>query len=189
MTTPARSRGSGSLVPSGLAQVGIAAAALASTACGGTPKTPQVVPQAANAHLIDSQGRETGTASVLLSKGGGLLVLKLWGVAPGVHGLHLHTTGMCDPPGFLSADAHYNPQKRQHGSRNPQGPHAGDLPNVVARGDSTVDTTLAIPADLVRAIGPGAAAKALVVHAGPEDLKTDPSGNSGPRIACGVLQR
>jgi len=173
---------------SAVSRIIIAAAALSSVACG-KPKPAQVVPSAANAHLIDTQGRETGTAAVLERQSGGLLVLKLRRIPPGVHGLHLHTTGMCDPPGFLSADAHYNPQKRQHGTRNPQGAHAGDLPNVVARADSTVDTTLAIPADLVRAIGPGAAAKALVVHAGPDDLKTDPSGNSGPRIACGVLQR
>jgi Cu-Zn family superoxide dismutase len=172
-----------------LPRIGFAAAALLGAACGGPPKPAQVVPSAANTHLIDAQGRETGTAAVLQSKSGGLLVLKLWSIPPGVHGLHLHTTGMCDPPGFLSADAHYNPGKRQHGTKNPQGTHAGDLPNVVARADSTVDTTLAIPMDLVHAIGRGAAAKALVAHAGADDLRTDPSGSSGPRIACGVLQR
>lgn len=170
-----------------LPRAGGAAAIALSAACGGNPKPARVVPAAAHAHMIDSEGHETGTASVLQSRAGGLLVLKLRNVPPGVHGLHVHATGMCDPPGFLSADAHFNPRNRKHGTKNPQGPHAGDLPNVVARTDSTVDTTLAVPTDLLRALGPGAAARALVLHAGPDDLMTDPAGNAGPRIACGVL--
>jgi superoxide dismutase, Cu-Zn family len=159
------------------------------TACSSHSKPADVVPSAANTTLIDSQGRRLGTAAVVPSKSGGLLVLKLTGVPPGDHGLHLHATGACDPPSFASAGPHYNPTNRKHGAKNPQGPHAGDLPNVVARPDSSIDTTLAIPAEAVSAIGSGTAARALVLHAQRDDLMTDPSGNSGNRIACGVLQR
>jgi Cu-Zn family superoxide dismutase len=164
-------------------------AAGATSACGGNPKPARVVPPAARTQLIDIQGHPVGTASVLESSAGGLLVLKLRSIPPGVHGLHLHANGACDPPNFGTAGPHYNPGNRKHGSRNPQGPHAGDLPNVTARADSTVDTTLAVPGDLVRAIGSGANARALVLHASPDDLMTDPSGSSGDRIACGVLER
>jgi superoxide dismutase, Cu-Zn family len=167
----------------------LAATGAVGLGCGGNPKPARVVPPVANTQLIDVQGRPAGTASVLDSKSGGLLVLKLRNLSPGLHGLHLHGTGACDPPNFGSAGPHYNPANKKHGSKNPQGPHAGDLPNVAARADGTVDTTIAFPAELVRAIGSGAAARALVVHAGPDDLMTDPSGNSGDRVACGVLQR
>jgi superoxide dismutase, Cu-Zn family len=161
----------------------------AALACGGAQKPPQVVPSAANTTLVNGAGRRIGTAAVLPSKTGGLLVLKLTGIPPGTHGLHLHAQGLCEPPKFESAGPHYNPAGRKHGARNPQGPHAGDLPNVVARADSSVDTTLAIPAEVVNAIGSGTGAKSLVLHADPDDLTTDPSGNSGARFACGVLQR
>jgi len=168
----------------------LALATLGTTvACSSQSKPAQVVPSAANTVLIDAQSRRLGTAAVVPSKSGGLLVLKLKGVPPGQHGLHLHATGACDPPNFGSAGPHYNPANRKHGTKNPQGPHAGDLPNVLARPDSSVDTTLAIPAAVVSAIGSGPAARALVLHAQPDDLTTDPSGNSGDRIACGVLQR
>jgi Cu-Zn family superoxide dismutase len=161
----------------------------ATAACSSQTKPARMVPSAANTVLVDAQSRRLGTAAVVPSKAGGLLVLKLTGVPPGEHGLHLHATGACDPPSFASAGPHYNPANRKHGAKNPQGPHAGDLPNVVARPDSSIDTTLAIPGEAVGAIGSGRAAKALVLHAQRDDLTTDPSGNSGDRIACGVLER
>jgi Cu-Zn family superoxide dismutase len=165
------------------------AAATALGACGGNPKPARVVPPAAHAQLTDFRGRPVGTVSVLETKAGGLLVLKLRAIPPGVHGLHVHTLGVCEPPVFASAGPHYNPGNRQHGFKNPRGPHAGDLPNVTAGADSAVDTTIGVAGDLVRAIGTGAGARALVLHASADDLMTDPSGNSGDRIACGVLQR
>jgi Cu-Zn family superoxide dismutase len=167
----------------------LVAAIGAAAGCSGHSKPPRVVPSAANTTLINAQGRRLGTAAVVPSKSGGLLVLKLTGVPPGEHGLHIHATGACDPPDFTSAGPHYNPANRKHGAKNPQGPHAGDLPNVVARPDSSIDTTLAIPAEAVSAIGSGPAARALVLHAQRDDQMTDPSGGSGDRIACGVLER
>jgi Cu-Zn family superoxide dismutase len=157
-------------------------------ACGGSSKPPQVVPSSANTTVINRDGRKIGTAAVLSSKSGGLLVLKLSGVPPGPHGLHLHAGSTCDPPKFDTAGPHYDPGTHKHGSKNPAGPHAGDMPNVIARADSSVDTTLAIPASVVSAVGHGMTARTLVLHAGADDLATDPSGNSGPRFACGVLE-
>jgi Cu-Zn family superoxide dismutase len=110
-------------------------------------------------------------------------------VAPGTHGLHLHETGRCDPPGFESAGPHVNPSRRAHGLRNPAGAHAGDLPNVRASSAGVIDTTLVLARSVLGAdvAGAGAPARAIVLHARADDLMTDPSGNSGARIACGVL--
>jgi Cu-Zn family superoxide dismutase len=110
---------------------------------------------------------------------------------PGGHGLHIHAVGRCDPPDFTSAGGHFNPGGKQHGRSNPAGPHSGDLPNLVvaASGEAGLDiTTKAIT------LGPGpnsilAQPTALVVHANPDDDRTDPTGNSGGRIACGVITR
>jgi Cu-Zn family superoxide dismutase len=109
-----------------------------------------------------------------------------------VHGIHFHAVGRCDPPDFMSAGDHFNPTNRQHGQRNPQGPHAGDLPNltVEANGTATYQATNALVT-----LGPGANSlldadgSALVIHADPDDDVTDPAGNSGGRIACAVIAR
>ena len=105
------------------------------------------------------------------------------GLAPGDHGLHLHAVGRCDGPAFATAGAHWNPASRQHGHLNPDGAHAGDLPNltVSANGHGAINF-LATGGSLADGDG-----TSLVVHAGPDDYRTDPSGNSGDRIACAVL--
>ncbi len=157
-------------------------------ACGGRSEPATVLPTL-GASMIDSAGSSLGTASLLESSRGPLLVLKLKGVSPGTHGFHVHANGQCATPDFASAGPHLNPANRRHGTRNPAGPHAGDLPNVRARGDSSVDTTLVLGTDLLArdALGAGAPRRSLVLHANADDLMTDPSGNSGARIACGVL--
>lgn len=160
-------------------------------ACGGTRAEPSTVAPALTARMINSTGADAGSASLLPSSRGPLLVLKLQGVPPGAHGLHMHATGQCEPPDFESAGPHLNPANRKHGARNPAGPHAGDLPNVRAGADSMVDTTMVLATDILaqNALGAGAPPRALVLHAQADDLATDPSGNSGHRIACGVLGR
>jgi Cu-Zn family superoxide dismutase len=102
--------------------------------------------------------------------------------------------GRCDPPDFTSAGGHFNPQVRQHGRQNPLGPHAGDLPNLVVGADGAVnaaviapDVTLGSPVNSHSLFPP--AGTALVIHAKPDDGTTDPAGNAGPRIACGVITR
>ena len=100
----------------------------------------------------------------------------------GVHGIHLHAVGRCDGPKFESAGPHWNPASKQHGKDNPQGAHLGDLPNLTAGADGKASASFAIDGDMADADG-----TALVIHAKADDYKTDPSGNSGDRIACAVL--
>jgi Cu-Zn family superoxide dismutase len=167
------------------------AAAMLAASCSSASPAPSVVAPVRSAVMHDSAGQRVGTASLLESPPGALLVLKLQAIPPGTHGVHLHANGACDPPSFESAGPHLNPAGRKHGPRNPDGPHAGDLPNLRARTDGSVDTTFVLPRDLLTpaTLGPAAPARALVVHANADDLVTDPSGSSGPRIACGVLDR
>jgi Cu-Zn family superoxide dismutase len=115
------------------------------------------------------------------------------GLPPGVHGIHVHAVGRCDPPDFTTAGAHWNPAERKHGFENPQGHHAGDLPNVTVGANGVLHTSVLLPNAMLA--GPAGAAAALtdadgaalVIHAGPDDYRTDPSGNSGGRIACAVI--
>jgi Cu-Zn family superoxide dismutase len=120
------------------------------------------------------------------STGGVVVQGAITGLKPGNHGFHVHTVGRCDPPAFESAGPHWNPTNKQHGRQNPAGWHTGDLANLAAaaEGVAQVHQTLegATLHDLLDGDG-----SALVVHADPDDNKTDPSGNSGARIACGVI--
>lgn len=168
-----------------------AVAGCAAGSSGSSQPSARVVTPSVSTTLINTEGKDVGTASIVQSSFGGVLVLKLSGLPPGPHGLHVHSAGKCEPPAFTSAGPHLNPDGHQHGANNPKGPHLGDLPNVTARADGSVDTTIALSPALLKpgVIGSGADARALVVHAKADDQMTDPSGNSGDRIACGVLQR
>lgn len=142
------------------------------------------------AELRDAGGQPVASATA--SQDGDRLRVRVQatGLPPGVHGVHVHAVGRCDPPDFASAGPHWNPAGRQHGSLNPQGPHMGDMPNLTVGADGRGTLEFEIPAGRVR---DGAQAlldadgAALVVHASPDDYRTDPSGNSGARIACGVF--
>ncbi len=142
--------------------------------------------------LKDKDGKDVGRATLIESGDGVRIALTGYRLPPGTHGVHIHAVGDCQPPDFTSAGAHFNPAGKKHGTMNPEGPHAGDLPNLVvaASGEGGLDvTTKAVtlgpgPNSLV---GPGGTA--LVVHAAADDLKTDPTGNSGARIACGVITK
>jgi Cu-Zn family superoxide dismutase len=164
-------------------------AAIALAACGGTSPQPGAVAPARTAQMVDSSGTNVGSASLLESRAGPLLVLKLRGVSPGTHGFHVHANGTCESPTFESAGPHLNLANRKHGLRNPAGAHTGDLPNIRARADGSVDTTLTLGGALAAAaaLGAGAPPRALVVHAKADDMMADPSGNSGARVVCGVL--
>ncbi len=143
------------------------------------------------ATLRHSNGLPAGTAQ-LFAKGDRVeIAIALTGIPAGVHAVHLHTTGKCDAPDFTTAGGHLNPHSRQHGSENPAGPHVGDLPNMTigTNGAGTTTATLSGTRDEVLAQLFDTDGTALVVHAGPDDYKTDPAGNAGGRIACGVVTR
>jgi Cu-Zn family superoxide dismutase len=145
----------------------------------------------ATADLRNASGQSIGRAVLTAAGPGTRVVLDLQGLPPGPKGVHIHAVGKCEPPAFTSAGGHFNPDKRQHGTENPQGPHAGDLPNVTIAADgaghldTTTDRVSLAPGGSTSLFGPDGSA--LVVHAGPDDMKTDPAGNSGARIACGVI--
>ena len=137
--------------------------------------------------LVNASGQSIGTVRAWQTAGGVSFRISATGLPHGVHGLHVHAVGRCDPPDFKTAGAHWNPAGKQHGMNNPAGPHAGDLPNVEVASNGVLNATVTLAgasmASLLDADG-----AALVIHASPDDYKTDPSGNSGARIACAVIQ-
>lgn len=139
--------------------------------------------------MRNAAGKDLGTLT-LTEVGGGIGVSgRLTGLPPGVHGIHLHAVGRCEPPKFQSAGDHWNPTNRLHGLQNPKGPHNGDLPNLTVAGDSSTTVQLTSPGGTLRYTNPllDTDGAAVVVHARPDDYKSQPSGNSGDRIACGVV--
>jgi len=146
----------------------------------------------ATADLKDAKGAVVGAATFTQESGGVHLVAKVKDLPPGQHGIHVHAVGKCDAPDFMTAGGHFNPTSHQHGLNNPQGPHAGDMVNLTVASDGTgaVDYVLK---DVTLGSGAGSLfgsdGTALVIHADMDDEMTDPSGNSGARIACGVIAR
>ena len=142
----------------------------------------------AMAMLKTAAGADVGRATVM--QNGTALTVRVDGRAmpPGTHGVHVHTVGRCDAPDFATAGGHWNPSGTQHGTQNPQGPHAGDLPNLMVAADGTGTLTMTLPGGTIDGLF-DTDGSAFVVHAAADDLKTDPSGNSGARIACGVFTR
>jgi Cu-Zn family superoxide dismutase len=122
--------------------------------------------------------------------GGVRIVIEARRMPPGPRGVHIHEVGKCDGPQFTTAGEHFNPDKKQHGTLNPQGAHAGDLPNLTIAADGT--GRLETMTERVT-LGAGATSlldadgSSIIVHGSPDDFKTDPTGNSGARIACGVI--
>ena len=146
----------------------------------------------ATATMTDAAGTALGTLTLMEMDGGVHISGELANVPNGEHGFHIHETGVCDPAtGFESAGAHFEPGDHQHGTENPQGPHAGDLMNITADDDGKAVVDLHNP-NVTIAAGEAslndADGSALVLHADPDDYQTDPSGNSGDRIACGVIE-
>lgn len=143
-----------------------------------------------NTDLVDANGNTLGTASVRQEADGTRVVANLKGLPPGTYALHLHAVGRCDGPAFTTAGGHFNPASKQHGHLNPAGEHAGDLPNIEigANGIGSLD---ALRPGLRLADGDSPLldldGASIVVHASPDDYKTDPAGNAGARIACGIL--
>ena len=167
-------------------------AALAAS-CRQLPRVGSPTTASGVAVMRSATGAAIGRLTLGQSASGVRISGTLAGLPPGVHGIHLHQVGRCDPPDFASTGPHVNPSGARHGLANPDGPHAGDLPNVIVddAGRASIDLTTprvtlddTPPRGLFDADG-----TALVVHAAADDQRTDPAGNSGARIACGVVER
>jgi superoxide dismutase, Cu-Zn family len=138
-----------------------------------------------------ANGLPAGTALITASADRLTLTLAATGLSAGVHGIHLHTVGKCEAPGFTTAGGHLNPAGHQHGTSNPAGSHLGDLPNLTIDSQGRGVLSVQINGSLSEAEAAlfDIDGTAIVIHAAPDDYKTDPSGNSGERIACAVLKR
>jgi Cu-Zn family superoxide dismutase len=152
---------------------------------------PPAFAQSAKAELKDGAGKTVGTAELTQTPGGVLIRLSLKGVPAGERAFHIHAVGKCEPP-FTSAGGHFNPGGRKHGLLASDGPHAGDMPNlhVPPSGELTVEV---LNPHVTLARGPAhslfqADGTALVIHAGKDDYRSDPTGEAGGRIACGVIE-
>lgn len=141
----------------------------------------------AAASLRTSAGAEAGRATATEVAGGVRFTADIVGLPPGTHGIHVHMVGACDAPDFTTAGSHWNPNAMKHGTMNPQGPHKGDMPNLIVGTDGRGTIAITIPAATMDGLLDADGA-AMVVHANADDLMTDPSGNSGGRIGCGVFR-
>lgn len=141
----------------------------------------------ASASLLNAQNEDSGSATILNDAGRMILKIDARGVPAGTHGIHIHQVGKCDAPSFESAGPHWNPSGRKHGLSNSAGPHAGDIPNIQASSTGSVKTSVSLR--IASEIGSifDVDGAALVIHATADDNVTDPSGNSGSRILCGVF--
>lgn len=146
----------------------------------------------ARATLRGPGGAEMGFATISGSAGAMRLTVEGERLPQGAHGVHIHATGRCEGPAFETAGPHWNPANRQHGRDNPAGQHAGDLPNLIAGTDGRGSVSIDLPGVMLTG-GQSALfdadGAALLIHAAADDYRTDPSGNSGGRIACGVFER
>jgi Cu-Zn family superoxide dismutase len=142
--------------------------------------------------LKNAQGESIGTATLTASGKGVRIKLNLKNLSPGQHGIHFHQMAKCEGPGFETAGAHFNPDSKMHGLKNPKGPHAGDMTNFTVSAKGTANATVT---DMHVNLGDGPnslfanGGTSLVIHEKADDMKTDPSGNSGARIACGTITK
>jgi Cu-Zn family superoxide dismutase len=171
-----------------------AAGVLALAACGSRNDEGRLT-EAPAVPLINASGQIIGQVRGGDSPNGATFLVEAHGLPAGLHGIHIHDVGACDPPNFDSAGPHWNPVGRKHGTQNPQGPHLGDIQNITVGADGRLRVQIVVTGSYLKTARRKAGSyqildqngASLVIHAKADDYKTDPSGNSGKRIACAVL--
>jgi superoxide dismutase, Cu-Zn family len=150
---------------------------------------PAAAADKATAVLKDAKGNEVGKAELTATPSGVLISLNMSAVPAGEHAFHIHAVGKCEPPDFKSAGPHFNPDEKKHGLMNAEGPHAGDMPNLHVPGDGKIQVEVLDPMVTLNKMAPllDQDGSALVIHADVDDYVSDPAGNAGDRIACGVV--
>lgn len=168
-------------------QAAVLTVLLLATACFSLPSAPLAV------RLFDAEGKFVGFVDITERDPGVRLRVHTIDLDGGVHGFHIHENPVCEPPDFVTAGPHFNPGGKEHGSKNPNGHHAGDLPNItVGTSGNWADTTIDWPDVQLNDGDRGLfhnGGTSLIIHQNPDDELTDPSGNAGPRIACGVIKK
>lgn len=172
------------------------------TSCEAQETMDKITPASANesaaaekpiiSDIINGKGEKMGTATFTQLARGVQIDVTASGLKPGLHGIHVHETGKCEIPDFKTAGAHFNPTSKQHGYDNPAGEHAGDLSNLAAGTDGNAQAQFVVTAVTLQKDLPNSLLKnggtALIIHEDPDDMHTDPSGNSGNRIGCAIIQ-
>lgn len=149
--------------------------------------------EAVHVELVNTAGEKVGIAQLTpVVDGEGVNInLEAWDLSPGIHGFHIHEKGVCEEPDFETAGGHFNPENREHGFDNPEGPHAGDLPNIEVDEDGKVEDDIVTELvtlqkgqenSIIREGG-----TSLMIHADPDDYVSQPAGDAGDRVACGVI--
>ncbi|MFD1952246.1 superoxide dismutase family protein [Sphingomonas arantia] len=170
--------------------IGLGASGCATNGSGVASERGGAAEAAAKVALMDASGAPKGMATLRQGPDGLMLTVSAMGMTPGPKGIHFHTTGRCDAPDFTTAGGHWNPTSMKHGKDSGVGPHSGDLPNIEIGADGTGRVEATVPgAMLTGGTSPlmDADGAALIIHAAADDYRTDPSGNSGARLACGVV--